>query len=202
MNLTYSRFLDKWLFQGIFYDEFSEFGLDCDFRFLNSRDRLFWTDAYTTNEFPLDSSICQGGNFMAEIQKEVHNCGKSLNLLKLCQPSHFLCTSVVRKPKLRLLVSFAEVSGYKTVVINDPLGQTRSLASCDHYSRLNFVLFCEFLTRGDVCTRAKIVMITGRDYWSSEWIKLTILRIESLDQLFEELYRLHLFLFAANQIEG
>ena len=30
-------------------------------------------------------------------------------------------------------------------VINDPLSQTHNPASGDHYSRLNFVLFCEIL---------------------------------------------------------
>ena len=33
-------------------------------------------------------------------------------------------------------------SSYKTDVINDPLGQTHSLASSEHCFRLKFVLFC------------------------------------------------------------
>ena len=33
--------------------------------------------------------------------------------------------------------------------INDPLGQTLSSASSDHYYRLNFVLLCEVLKSGD-----------------------------------------------------
>ena len=34
-------------------------------------------------------------------------------------------------------------------VIDDPLGQTHNPASNDHYSRLNFVLFCGILKSGD-----------------------------------------------------
>ena len=50
-------------------------------------------------------------------------------------------------------------------VINDPLGQTHSLASSDHYSRLNFALFCEILKSGYArtyvrTTSAKIVIPT------------------------------------------
>ena len=57
--------------------------------------------------------------------------------------------------------------------IHDPLDQTHSPASSDHYSRLNFVLFCEILKSADVrTTRAKIVITNGRDFWSAEWINL------------------------------
>ena len=34
-------------------------------------------------------------------------------------------------------------------VINDPLGQTQSLASSDFYFILKFVLFCDILKSGD-----------------------------------------------------
>ena len=40
-------------------------------------------------------------------------------------------------------------------VINDPFGQTHSLASGDHYSRLNFALFCEILKSVPVRTDNK-----------------------------------------------
>ena len=38
-----------------------------------------------------------------------------------------------------------EVEGNKTGVFNDPLGQTHSLASSEHYSHLKIVLFCVIL---------------------------------------------------------
>ena len=49
--------------------------------------------------------------------------------------------------------------------INDPLGQSHSPASSDHYSRLKMVLFCEILKCRDgrtdgQTTRAKIVITT------------------------------------------
>ena len=58
-------------------------------------------------------------------------------------------------------------------VIDDPLGQTHSPASIHHYSRLNYVLFCELLKSGDGrtdrTTRANIVIPTGRDCGSAQW---------------------------------
>ena len=63
-------------------------------------------------------------------------------------------------------------------VINDPLGQTHSPASSDHYkSHLNFVLFCENFksgTYGQTDNTCKIVITTGRDCWSASWIKLPL----------------------------
>ena len=56
-------------------------------------------------------------------------------------------------------------------VINDPLGQTDSHASGDHYSRLNFVLFCEILKSTDGQRACVKTMITTScvDQYSSSW---------------------------------
>ena len=70
---------------------------------------------------------------------------------------------------------FATLFYNKTCVINDPLGQTHTcLASSDHY----FLLFCfarfEKWVRTDGTNGrtkcAKIIITTGRDFWSAEWI--------------------------------
>ena len=62
-------------------------------------------------------------------------------------------------------------------VIIDPLGQTHSPASNDHYSLLKFVSFCEILKRFWLRTYgqikgAKMVIITGRDYGPASWINI------------------------------
>ena len=53
-------------------------------------------------------------------------------------------------------------------VINDPLGQTHSSASSDHYSGLNFVLFCEILMDG--WTEKETMLATGMTVGLAEWI--------------------------------
>ena len=60
--------------------------------------------------------------------------------------------------------------------VNDPLGQTHSRVSSDHYSQLKVVLFCEILKSRDggtdvQTTLAKIVITTGRECGSPSWIK-------------------------------
>ena len=51
---------------------------------------------------------------------------------------------------------------YKTGVINDPFGQTHSLASSEHCFRFNFVLFCEKWGRTDGRTNGRHM----RKQWS------------------------------------
>ena len=51
--------------------------------------------------------------------------------------------------------------------INDPLGQTHSLASSDHYLFESCFVLLDF---EKWTTRAKIVITTGRDCGSASWI--------------------------------
>ena len=62
----------------------------------------------------------------------------------------------------------------KTVVINDPLGQTHKPASSDPYSQMKIVLKSEDgRTDRRTClfTCGKIVVTAARDCESAEWIK-------------------------------
>ena len=55
--------------------------------------------------------------------------------------------------------------------MNDPLDQTHSPTSSDLYSHLEVVLFLKILKSEDRPTvRSKIVITTGRDCGSAEWI--------------------------------
>ena len=69
---------------------------------------------------------------------------------------------------------------YKTGVINDPLGQTHSLASSEHCYRLKFVLFWQLGTYWRTYERttcAKTMITTGRYCGLAEWIINTIVII-------------------------
>ncbi len=104
--------MERWIFQGIYQDDFSEFGLHSNPQCFSARNRVYWNGAFTvadpsaTSSFLLDNSVCGGGSFLAEIQHQVYVCGKTINLLRLCQPNHHLCdTMVLKRPRIRLLVS-------------------------------------------------------------------------------------------------
>ena len=62
-------------------------------------------------------------------------------------------------------------------VINDPLGQTHSPSSSDHYSHLKVVLFCENFKSDD--TTCKIVITTGFDRGLASWINLSPLPLNN-----------------------
>ena len=60
-------------------------------------------------------------------------------------------------------------------VINDPLGQTHSLASSEHCFRFKFVLFWKVgmdRRTDERTTCAKTMIPTGRDCGLAEWIKI------------------------------
>ena len=116
------RFLERWIFRGVHHDDFSEFGLHSNPRCFSARTRLYWSSAYTvadpsaTSSFLLDGSVCGGGSFLGEIQQQVYVCGKTVNLLRLCQPRHHLCAAMVdRQPVIKLLVSPIEVTKCKKI---------------------------------------------------------------------------------------
>ncbi|KAG1681788.1 Gamma-tubulin complex component 6 [Nymphon striatum] len=85
----YFRFLQDWLFEGKCEDLFGEYMIQADEVLLSSRDRSYWTNGYVL----LQTS---GGNsnfptFLQNLGSNIFLCGKSLNLLKLCNPKHSLC---------------------------------------------------------------------------------------------------------------
>ena len=55
--------------------------------------------------------------------------------------------------------------------INDPLGQTHSPASSNHYSHLQVALFWKMRTKGRTDTTWEKMINTGRDCGSASWIK-------------------------------
>ena len=57
----------------------------------------------------------------------------------------------------------------RSVHVYDPLGQTHSPASSDHYSHVKVVLFCDILKSGRTCV--KIVFTTDHNCGSASWIK-------------------------------
>ena len=69
--------------------------------------------------------------------------------------------------------SLAVYIGNKTGVINDPLGQTHNPSSSGHHSHLKIVILRDFVTDGrmeEQTPYTKIVITTGHDCGSAEWI--------------------------------
>ena len=101
----YLRFLKTWMFCGEVDGYTREFGLEIDPYHINSRDEMYWKAAY--NLIPID-----GSSFLADIQEKVHLTGKSLALLRLICPDHYLAgTHRDIQPSLQLAVSAEQQIG-------------------------------------------------------------------------------------------
>jgi len=95
----YFRFLKSWLFSGEVDGSPGEFGLEIDNRFINARDSSYWNLAY--HLIPIE-----GSSFLSDIQQKVHLTGKSLALLKLISPDHFLAGKFRHlQPNVKLAVA-------------------------------------------------------------------------------------------------
>ena len=60
-----------------------EFGLEIDPFHINARDEMYWSSAYKL-------VVIEGSSFLSDIQEKVHLTGKSLSLLRLISPDHFM----------------------------------------------------------------------------------------------------------------
>ena len=82
----------------------------------------------------------------------------------------------------------------KTGVVNDPLCQTHSPVSSDHYSHLKIVLFCSIFKIEDGRTFVKIMVTTGRVCGSASWIKSTFSARQKWGKYdFQDCFFSHLF---------
>ena len=107
----YLNFLSSWLFHGKCNQDDIEFGIQSNERFLANRDRGFWLNAYTSlYDQLLNSQIIQDRPLdIVYITTKVVACGKALNLLRICCPSHPLCTDGIKfRSKLDIAVTPAQ----------------------------------------------------------------------------------------------
>ncbi|ESP05683.1 hypothetical protein LOTGIDRAFT_208649 [Lottia gigantea] len=100
----FTLFLQNWVFHGIYQDLYGEFTIQVNPNYLEYRDRQYWTHSFvmTTQKFEDCVPI-----FLSDLASDIIVCGKSLNLLKLCCPEHFMC-NVTDKDIPRVTITFSE----------------------------------------------------------------------------------------------
>ncbi|KAH9507221.1 Gamma-tubulin complex component 6 [Bulinus truncatus] len=84
-------FLRDWIFHGIYGDLYGEFLIKIDENYLDARDDQYWNKAYTlkaVNEQGPGETVPE---FLLDIINDIVTCGKSINLLRICNPQHFMC---------------------------------------------------------------------------------------------------------------
>ena len=81
------RFIQEWVYHGTCRDIYAEFMIQVNEEYLQYRDEHYWSRGYTLIEPEGQESVPL---FLAHLANDLFVCGKSINLLKIIAPQHFL----------------------------------------------------------------------------------------------------------------
>ncbi|KAJ8245696.1 hypothetical protein GJAV_G00273510 [Gymnothorax javanicus] len=102
----YTRFVSDWVYSGVFRDVYGEFMIQVNEDYLGFRDKHFWSQGYTLVTRSVEECVPV---FLRHIANEVYVCGKTINLLKICCPQHYICWSELPVPRISVTFSLQEV---------------------------------------------------------------------------------------------
>ncbi|XP_033089372.1 gamma-tubulin complex component 6 isoform X3 [Trachypithecus francoisi] len=102
----YTRFIHDWVYSGVFRDAYGEFMIQVNHEYLSFRDKSYWTHGYVLISKEAEDCVPV---FLKHIAHDVYVCGKTINLLKLCCPRHYLCWSDVPVPRISVIFSLEEL---------------------------------------------------------------------------------------------
>ncbi|XP_062402552.1 gamma-tubulin complex component 6 [Sardina pilchardus] len=102
----YTRFVSDWVYSGVFRDVYGEFMIQVNEDYLSHRDKHFWTQGYTLISNNVEDCVPV---FLRHIANDVYVCGKTINLLKICCPQHYICWSELPVPRISVTFSLQEV---------------------------------------------------------------------------------------------
>ncbi|XP_020501548.2 gamma-tubulin complex component 6 [Labrus bergylta] len=102
----YTRFVTDWVYSGVFRDVYGEFMIQVNEEFLGFRDKHFWVQGYTLISKDVEECVPL---FLRHIANDVYVCGKTINLLKICCPQHYICWSELPVPRIAVTFSLQEV---------------------------------------------------------------------------------------------
>ncbi|XP_060021558.1 gamma-tubulin complex component 6 isoform X7 [Lagenorhynchus albirostris] len=102
----YTRFIHDWVYSGVFRDVYGEFMIQVNHEYLGFRDKFYWTHGYVLISKEVEDCVPV---FLRHVAHDVYVCGKTINLLKLCCPRHYLCCSDVPVPRVSVIFSLEEL---------------------------------------------------------------------------------------------
>nr|XP_051695172.1 gamma-tubulin complex component 6 [Oryctolagus cuniculus] len=102
----YTRFIHDWVYSGVFRDFYGEFMIQVNHEYLGFRDKFYWTHGYVLISKEVEDCVPV---FLRHIAHDVYVCGKTVNLLKLCCPRHYLCWSNIPVPRISVIFSLEEL---------------------------------------------------------------------------------------------
>ncbi|XP_069019373.1 gamma-tubulin complex component 6 isoform X1 [Embiotoca jacksoni] len=102
----YTRFVSDWVYSGVFRDVYGEFMIQVNEEYLSFRDKHFWVQGYTLISKDVEDCV---PIFLRHIANDVYVCGKTINLLKICCPQHYICWSELPVPRIAVTFSLQVV---------------------------------------------------------------------------------------------
>ncbi|XP_054884957.1 gamma-tubulin complex component 6 isoform X2 [Poeciliopsis prolifica] len=102
----YTRFVSDWVYSGDFRDVCGEFMIQVNEDYLGFRDKHFWVQGYTLISKDVEDCVPV---FLRHFANDVYVCGKTINLLRICCPQHYICWSELPVPRIAVTFSLQEV---------------------------------------------------------------------------------------------
>uniref|UniRef100_UPI00358EF79D gamma-tubulin complex component 6 isoform X2 n=1 Tax=Myxine glutinosa TaxID=7769 RepID=UPI00358EF79D len=100
----FTRYIHEWVYEGICKDVYGEFMIEVNYDYLNCKDKRYWTHGYVlqshTEELPF---------FLDSLMHDMYSCGKSINLLKRCNPRHYICWTEIPLPPITVKFSSKDI---------------------------------------------------------------------------------------------
>ncbi|XP_045517894.1 gamma-tubulin complex component 6 [Pieris brassicae] len=100
---VYFKFIEKFIFEGELDDYFNEFFIRKDNQYVNSRSKRYWDKGF---HITLGVAV---PDFLRPLASCILLCGKSLRLLKLCNPTDPLILISTDHPSVRCCSNFEEL---------------------------------------------------------------------------------------------
>ncbi|KAG7263081.1 hypothetical protein CRUP_021014 [Coryphaenoides rupestris] len=117
------RFVSDWVYNGVLRDVYGEFMIQineeylgyraalCRYKamriaYLEVKDKHFWQRGSTLISKDVEDSVPV---FLRHIANDIYVCGKTINLLKICCPQHYICGSELPTPRISVTFSLQEV---------------------------------------------------------------------------------------------
>ncbi|RVE44563.1 hypothetical protein evm_010778 [Chilo suppressalis] len=108
---VYFKFIEKFIFEGELDDTYNEFFIRKDSQFVNCRSKRYWDKG-----FHITQSLAVP-EFLRPLAKYILLCGKSLRLLKMCNPNDPLVVLISSDhPSIECWPTFEECSRYQSVL--------------------------------------------------------------------------------------
>uniref|UniRef100_S4R8P1 Gamma-tubulin complex component 6 n=1 Tax=Petromyzon marinus TaxID=7757 RepID=S4R8P1_PETMA len=102
----YTRFIQEWVYSGLCRDVYGEFMIRMNEDYLLSRDKHYWGQGYVLAPVQADERV---PFFLGSLADDIYVCGKTINLLRLCQPQNYVCCADVAVPQISVTFSLAEL---------------------------------------------------------------------------------------------